>query len=95
MSPVSVYLPRASPFVGLAGLITRSQLAEQEMLERTNCEVWGYDFSVGGFSNQLKPEMLHRTHFMQAGISGNTEAEKTPPFYTIQDLMQKNGHSYM
>jgi hypothetical protein len=65
------------------------------MLERTNCEVWGYDFSVGGFSNQLKPEMLHRTHFMQAGISGNTEAEKTPPFYTIQDLMKKNGHSYM
>ena len=65
------------------------------MLQRTNCEVWGYDFSVDGFSNQLKPEMLHRTHFMKAGISGDTEVNRDPPFYTIQDLMQKNGHDYM
>lgn len=65
------------------------------MLERTNCEIWGYDFSVGGFGKALKPSHANRAHFKQAGISGTTDSNAQPPFYTIQDLMVQNGHDYM
>jgi len=33
---------------------------------------------------------------MRAGVQGNTDSEGTPPaFFTIQDLMNLNGHDYM
>lgn len=68
---------------------------EQEMLERTNCEIFGYDFSVDEFGPQIKPEFKARTHFLRAAISSSTNPSSTPPSYTIQDLMQMNGHDYM
>jgi len=66
---------------------------EQEMLQRTNCEIWGYDYSVRSFGPAN--EHAHRTHFLKAGIAGKTDKAKTPPFYSIQDLMQMNGHNYI
>ncbi|CZS92019.1 hypothetical protein WAI453_000038 [Rhynchosporium graminicola] len=68
---------------------------EQEMLQRTNCEIWGYDFSVEAFGPAITDEYSSRTHFLKAGIGGSTDEEKTPPFYSIQDLMKKNGHTYI
>ncbi|RDW80013.1 hypothetical protein BP6252_04651 [Coleophoma cylindrospora] len=68
---------------------------EQEMLERTNCEIFGYDFSVSDFGKALKPEFSDRAHFKQAGISGVSKPQNNPPFYTIQDLMAQNGHDYI
>jgi hypothetical protein len=65
------------------------------MLERTNCEIWGYDFSVEKFGPAISEEHKHRTHFNAFGIAGTTDSSKTPPFYTIQDLMAKNGHDYI
>lgn len=65
------------------------------MLERTNCQIWGYDFSVDAFGPAIQNTYASRTHFLKAGISGTTESSKDPPFYTIQDLMAKNGHTYM
>lgn len=65
------------------------------MLERTNCEIWGYDFSVEAFGPAITNEYASRTHFMKAGIGGTTNEEKAPPYYTVQDLMKMNGHSYM
>merc|ERR1712098_732107 len=68
---------------------------EQEMLQRTNCEIWGYDYSVRSFGPAITNEHAHRTHFLKAGIAGKTDKAKTPPFYSIQDLMQMNGHNYI
>lgn len=65
------------------------------MLSRTNCVVWAYDFSVVDFGEQLEPGNRARAHFLQAGISGKTDKTKTPPFYSIADLMKMNGHEYM
>jgi hypothetical protein len=69
--------------------------AEDEMLTRTHCEIWGYDFSVVEFGKQLNASHRDRAHFEQVGISGETDLTKEPPFYSIQDLMKKNGHDYM
>ncbi|CZS90272.1 uncharacterized protein RCO7_08609 [Rhynchosporium graminicola] len=68
---------------------------EQEMLERTNCEIWGYDFSVNAFGPAIMAEHASRTHFRKAGISGTTQLSKKPPFITIQDIMAENGHTYI
>lgn len=65
------------------------------MLERTNCEIWGYDFSVEEFGPAIKSDVRHRTHFLKAGIEAKTDLAHNPPFYSIQDLMTKNGHDYM
>jgi hypothetical protein len=68
---------------------------EEEMLSRTYCEIWAYDFSVDQFGPQLSENHLDRAHFMKAGISGETDETHDPPFYTIADLMKMNGHNYM
>ncbi|KAL5313653.1 hypothetical protein ACEPPN_018074 [Leptodophora sp. 'Broadleaf-Isolate-01'] len=68
---------------------------EEEMLERTNCEIWGYDFSVEAFGPAIQSTYSGRTHFLKAGIAGTTDPSQDPPFYTIQDLMAKNGHTYI
>lgn len=65
------------------------------MLSRTNCVVWAYDFSVVDFGEQLEPSNRDRAHFKQVGIAGKTDESKTPPFYSIADLMKMNGHNYM
>jgi hypothetical protein len=69
--------------------------SEDETIERTNCEIWAYDYSVTNFGKQLSYEHRARAHFTQAGISGVTNSTSFPPFYTIQDLMKMNGHDYM
>lgn len=68
---------------------------EQEMLERTNCFIWGYDFSVEAFGPALVEPYRSRTKFLQAGINGQTDTVRNPPYYNIQDLMAKNGHTYI
>lgn len=75
--------------------LTNALLAENEMLSRTNCVVWAYDFSVVDFGEQLEPGNRERAHFLQAGIAGKTDKTKEPPFYSISDLMKMNGHEYM
>jgi hypothetical protein len=65
------------------------------MLERTNCKIWGYDFSVQAFGPALVEPFRSRTKFLQAGIAGNTDTVRAPPYYSIQDLMAMNGHTYM
>ncbi|KAK1987540.1 methyltransferase domain-containing protein [Colletotrichum cereale] len=68
---------------------------ENEMLSRTKCRVWAYDFSVVDFGEQLEPGNRDRAKFLQAGIAGKTNTTKTPPFYSISDLMDMNGHEYI
>jgi len=68
---------------------------ENEILSRTDCELWAYDYSVVDFGVQLEPANRDRAKFMQVGISGTTNTHKDPPFYSIADLMKMNGHDYM
>ncbi|OLN92798.1 hypothetical protein CCHL11_06696 [Colletotrichum chlorophyti] len=68
---------------------------EEEMLSRTKCSVWAYDFSVVDFGKQLEPQHRSKAHFLQAGIAGKTDPARDPPFYSIADLMKKNGHDYI
>ncbi len=68
---------------------------ENEMLTRTKCEVWAYDFSVVDFGKQVEASNRDRAHFLQAGISGKTDKARNPPFYSISDLMKLNGHDYL
>ncbi|KAH6677915.1 methyltransferase domain-containing protein [Plectosphaerella plurivora] len=68
---------------------------EQEILSRTNCVVWAYDFTVVDFGEQLDARHRDRAHFEQVGIAGKTDTTKEPPFYSIVDLMKKNGHTYI
>lgn len=68
---------------------------ENELLSRTNCEIWAYDYSVVDFGKQLEPKNADRAHFVRAGIAGQTDKTKEPPSYSIADLMKMNGHDYM
>ncbi|KAJ9142279.1 hypothetical protein NKR19_g7271 [Coniochaeta hoffmannii] len=68
---------------------------ENEMLSRTDCEVWAYDFSVVDFGEQLEHGNRARAKFMQVGIAGKTDKNRSPPFYSIADLMKMNGHDYI
>lgn len=70
---------------------------EEELIKRTpSCQIWGYDFSVDKFGPALKGfEAQNRAHFVQAGIAGKTDIHAAPAFYSIQDLMQINGHDHI
>ncbi|KAK2061435.1 hypothetical protein LY76DRAFT_507806 [Colletotrichum caudatum] len=68
---------------------------ENEMLSRTKCRVWAYDFSVVDFDKKLEPGNRERASFLRAGTADKTNATLTPPLYTISDLMDMNGHEYI
>ncbi|KAK1996485.1 hypothetical protein LX36DRAFT_580241 [Colletotrichum falcatum] len=68
---------------------------ENEMLSRTKCRVWAYDFSVVDFGEQLQPSNRDRASFLQAGVTGNTNTTSQPHYYSISDLMDMNGHEYI
>ncbi|KXJ88515.1 methyltransferase domain-domain-containing protein [Microdochium bolleyi] len=79
------------------GINTESSF-EDALLSRTKgCEIWGYDFSVNDFGPQLNrsADYVSRAHFNKAGIAGVTDTKKKPPFYSIQDLLKKNGHDHI
>ncbi|ELR09079.1 hypothetical protein VC83_05408 [Pseudogymnoascus destructans] len=88
-------LPATRPCVIYSFGVQTESSYEDETIERTNCEIWAYDYSVTNFGKQLSYEHRARAHFTQAGISGVTNATSFPPFYTIQDLMKTNGHDYI
>jgi len=72
---------------------------EAELLESTNCEVWGYDFSVDKFGPEIdnSPKLKARSHFFAYALSGedNHGPGQYPPFYTLSTLMKMNGHDFI
>lgn len=68
---------------------------EAAILQRTNAQIWGYDFSVDKWAKHIPNHRLSRAHFTKAGIAKTTDETKQPPFYSVQDLMKKNGHDYV
>ena len=86
---------RGQPCVVYSFGVRDESTFENELLSRTDCEVWAYDFSVVDFGKQMEPQNRDRAHFTQAGIAGKTNTTTDPPFYSIADLMEMNGHEYM
>ncbi|KAF5362615.1 hypothetical protein D9758_009609 [Tetrapyrgos nigripes] len=74
---------------------------EAELLSSTsNCEVWGYDFSVSSFGPQIPSSLAHRAHFFPYGLAGSDSIPSAGdtdghPMYTLQSLMRMNSHSHI
>jgi hypothetical protein len=69
---------------------------EAEMLERVpSARIWGYDFSVDGWGQQISPSARHRTFFKKVGLGKEDKHDASPPFYTLPTLMKENKHTYI
>lgn len=69
---------------------------EEEILKRVpGSQVWGYDFSVKSFGPQISRSHASRTHFFSQGLSGTDDPSGDPPMYTLEHLMQINGHDFI
>ncbi|QRV75553.1 methyltransferase domain protein [Ceratobasidium sp. AG-Ba] len=79
-----------------AGISTESSF-EAELLRRTKCTVYGFDFSVKKFGPEVNnySSLRNRTHFYPIGISGKDDHNAHPPMWTLQALMQKHGHTWI
>jgi hypothetical protein len=90
------------PNVGQDGIVAYSfgineeSSFEAELLERVPAaRIWGYDFSVKGWGPQIAQKHRLRTFFGKVGIGKADEPSKSPPFWTLQSLMQQNNHTYI
>ena len=71
---------------------------EAALLEAApTCEIWGYDFSVNSFGPEIEnvPSLAARGHFSAVGLAGHDAPHSTPPMYTLQSLMERNGHDFI
>lgn len=68
---------------------------ESALLERTNALIWGYDFSVDGWAKDITEQQATRTQFKKVAIGKETDETRDPAVWSIQDLMEANGHSYI
>jgi len=78
--------------------VERESSWEAEILERSDCEIYMYDFSVSTFGPQLQamdPAMSSRAHFFQYGIGGKDEVVDGHQFFTLASLMKMNGHDWI
>lgn len=67
------------------------------MLERTNCEIFGYDFSVVEFGPEVSrhSKWNSRAHFFPYMLTGQDDHTASPPKWTLQGLMKANGHDFV
>lgn len=79
-----------------AGISTESSF-EAEVIRRTKCEVFGFDFSVTKFGPEVENfgTIRSKTHFYPYGISGNDDHNAHPPMWTLQTLMRDHGHTFI
>jgi hypothetical protein len=68
---------------------------EAALLQRTNARIWGYDYTVDSWAKDIPIHQAPRAEFKKVGIGKVTDESHEPPFFTIQDLMKANGHSYV
>ncbi|KAM3068295.1 hypothetical protein ACMFMG_009435 [Clarireedia jacksonii] len=69
---------------------------EDEMLSRIpTAQIYAYDYSVDSFGPQLSPASASRAHFSKVGLGATDNKMRSPPFYTLQTLMELNNHTYM
>jgi hypothetical protein len=73
---------------------------EASLLRRLpNCEVWGYDYSVGAWGPEISddPDLRTRAHFQAWALGGsdNHGENDNPKYWTLDSLMRLNGHSFI
>jgi hypothetical protein len=68
---------------------------EAALLQRTNAAIWGYDYSVQSWAKDIPAHQASRAKFHKFAIGKESNKSSDPPSYTIQDLMEVNGHSYV
>jgi hypothetical protein len=80
--------PKERPCVVYSFGVRYETSFEESILQKTNCELHGVDFSVSNFSAQLlalPEEQKRRAHFLQAGVApGESNTPRHPPFYSIK-----------
>ena len=75
------------------GVNTESSFEEELLSMTTHCEVWGYDFSVNGWGEQITPRNTHRVHFNKVGLGPKDKHDGKNQFYTLDTIMKQNGMS--
>jgi hypothetical protein len=57
----------------------------------------GFDYSVKNWGPQLlaRPPLLPRAHFFPYMIAGVDDHQATPRLYSMQGVMQENGHEFV
>lgn len=71
---------------------------EAALLARApNCEIWGYDYSVTMFGPEIhnNPVLSPKTHFFPYMLGAHDNPHNSPPEFTIQTLMERNGHKFI
>ncbi|KAL1581807.1 hypothetical protein WHR41_09464 [Cladosporium halotolerans] len=66
---------------------------EAALLARLNAEIWGFDYSVDGWADEVPPNS--RAHFTKAAISATTDRQQSPPKLAVHDIMAANGHDFI
>jgi len=67
---------------------------EAELLQNTeHCKIWGYDFSVKGFTDDIPQSERSRTNFHAYGLAGKDVpvTQNSPAMYSLKTLMDMNG----
>lgn len=73
---------------------------EADLLRRApGCEIWGYDYSVDSWGPEINddPELATRAHFQPWALGGSNHHEEDdfPRYWTLDSLMELNGHTFI
>ncbi|KAG0078100.1 hypothetical protein BGZ92_001637 [Podila epicladia] len=67
---------------------------EEEMMSRTNCEVWAFDGSVSGVAGDAKSNP--RMHFNKVFIGSKDRVDENGSVWkTLPTIMKENGHNWI
>ncbi|RDW92395.1 hypothetical protein BP5796_01789 [Coleophoma crateriformis] len=92
---MSRYESAKNPIIMYSMGIQNDTSFEQQMMARTNAELWAYDLSIVDIAPFIHPAFRPRVHYQQIGIAGVTNPHNVPPYFSIIDLMAQNGHTYI
>ncbi|GAB7365735.1 hypothetical protein MBLNU230_g7072t1 [Neophaeotheca triangularis] len=67
---------------------------EAALLERTNVEIWGFDYSVEGWASEVGSGN-DRAHFAKAAIFKVSNPKSNPPMLAVRDIMKSNKHDFV
>jgi hypothetical protein len=74
---------------------------EKAFLDRTACEIWGFDPYVTSWGPPLNQSLFinsqdaGRAHFTPVGVGGVSEVRNSRAFHSLQQLMAENDHEYI
>jgi hypothetical protein len=85
---------RAKPCVLYSFGVANESTFEAEMLERTNCDIYAYDFSVDHMGYPLNSEDgLDLKVYFEPWALSSTNINRT--FLTLGEIMRRNGHDWI